>query len=65
MRDYSIESDLSSGLFEKVENQRKDTKLAAKEIHSALEKSPKSQASSKGPVKVLLITAHRSGTSTY
>lgn len=61
VRDYSIESDLSSGLFEKVENQRKDTKLPAKEIHSALEKSPKSQASSKGPVKVLLITAHRSG----
>ena len=67
MHDYSIESDLSSGLFEEVEKQNKDTKLPAKNINSALAKSPKKVAASsrKGPVKVLLITAHRSGTSIW
>jgi hypothetical protein len=65
VHDYSIESDLSSGLFEKLENQRKNTKLADNKIHSALQKSPKKVADSsrKGPVKVLLVTAHRSGMS--
>ena len=65
VHDYSIESDLSSGLFEKLENQRKNTKLTDNKIHSALQKIPKKVAASspKGPVKVLLVTAHRSGMS--